>query len=235
MPASKNIPARNVANWVNWHAVAMSLSVAAVYLLHSSAPVGLAALLSFSFLLLHRWQYFERPAVRRRYAHQLTLIRLMLLCYAAFRINDIDWTWLLAIFTTNVLLDVIDGIVARRFAQSSDFGTTFDREVDGLYVLVACLYFDIAGGIGAWILIPGLLPYGYRLIVWMTGAPANTSQKQSHAAILAGLNFVLLLIAVAAPPNYRLIVLVISATIVTLSFLISFWMLFRRRDANSVF
>ena len=200
----------------------------------SPVPIALASIASFGYLLIRRKLAQVSVITVTRYAHQLTLLRLLLLCYAAWRLGDIDWRWIFALFAANVLLDVVDGFVARRLNQVTRFGMVFDREVDGIYVLVACLYFHLAAGVGAWILVPGLLPYGYRLIAWMMGNPAIAGRKRPHAAFLAGVNFVLLLIAVALPQDRQLIALFISASIVTLSFLVSFWELLRLRNESAV-
>ncbi|MDH3613223.1 MAG: CDP-alcohol phosphatidyltransferase family protein [Gammaproteobacteria bacterium] len=226
--------AASIDTWINVHAVVMLAATVVVFLLDSTIPVAAAALASFAYLLIRRGQAASKRRATGRYAHQLTLLRLLLLCYAAWRIGDIDSRWLLVLFSGNVLLDVIDGFIARRLNQATQFGMIFDREVDAIYVLVACLYFNIATGIAAWILVPGLLPYAYRLVAWAMGNPSIAGQRQSLAAFLAGVNFVLLLIAIAVPQDYRVGVLVISTAIVTLSFLVSFWRLVRHRYESPV-
>jgi phosphatidylglycerophosphate synthase len=225
---------RTVKAWVNTHAVVMLVATAAVFVVESTIPVATAALLSFGYLLARHKRAMWSPAIIGRYAHQLTLLRFLLLCYATWHIADIDFLWLLTIFIANVLLDVVDGYIARRLDQATYFGMVFDREVDGIYVLAACLYFHVAAGTGAWILVPGVLPYAYRLVAWTMGNPAISGKKQPLAAFLAGVNFVLILIAVVVPGDARLAVLVLSTVLVTLSFLVSFRDLFRSRNESPV-
>lgn len=234
MAAGADIPTNQADTWANAHAIVVLLATASVFYVQSTLPLVLAVLASVAYLVLRR-QYFPRqsPALRR-YAHQLTLLRLLLLCYAASRIDDIGRHLLLALFTANVLLDVLDGFIARRLDQATHFGMVFDREVDGIYVLVACLYFYLGGSVAAWILVPGLLPYAYRLAALALGNPPHARQKQRHAPFLAGVNFVLLLVAVLASDDDRVYVLVIATAIVTLSFLVSFWNLARYRNESGV-
>lgn len=212
----------------------MLVAATAVFLLGSTLFIATAALASFTYLLVRRQLSASDSSTVTRYAHQLTLLRLLLLCYAAWRLGDIDRRWLLVLFSGNVALDVVDGFIARRLNQATQFGMIFDREVDGIFVLVACVYFYLETGIGAWIVVPGILPYAYRLVAWALGNPPFAGQKQPLAAFLAGINFVLLLIAVAVPHDARIIVLVISTAIVTLSFSVSFRDLFRYRNESSV-
>lgn len=212
----------------------MLLGTGAALLAYTAAPIAIAAILSFGFLVISRkWAQWQQNTMGR-YAHQLTLIRLLLLCYAAARLPDIPPLTLLLLFSGNVVLDVVDGFIARRLDQATEFGMIFDREVDGVYVLIASLYFFLAVGIPAWILVPGLLPYVYRLTAWALGNPTISGQKRPRAAFLAGVNFVLILLAVWLTGDARFIVLVISAVIVTLSFLVSFWELVRFRNESPV-
>ena len=196
----------------------------------NATPVAIAALLSFLVLLVRRRLKQRQARIGTRYAHQLTLLRLLLLCAAAAALPKLQPYILLAIFSGNVALDVVDGFIARRLNQQSSFGGVFDREVDAIYVLVASLYFYLEIGIPAWILVPAVLPYFYRLAAWSMGNPPISGAKQPHAAFLAGVNFVLILLAVALSGDAQFFVLVISTAIVTLSFLASFRDLVRLRN-----
>ena len=220
--------------WVNAHAVVMLVATGATLLSYTAAPIAIGAIVSFGYLVISRkWLQWQQKTMGR-YAHQLTLIRLLLLCYAAARLPDIEAMTLLLLFAGNVILDVVDGYIARKLDQATHFGMVFDREVDGVYVLIASLYFYLVAGIPAWILVPGLLPYGYRLIAWALGNPSISGKKRPRAAFLAGVNFVLILVAVWLTGDARFIVLVISTAIVTISFLVSFWELARFRNESPV-
>ena len=75
------------------------------------------------------------------------------------------------IATTTLLLDGVDGRLARRFDTSSRFGARFDMEVDALLICVLALlawHFERAG---IWVLAAGLLRYIFVaaavVIPWM--------------------------------------------------------------------
>ncbi|HBG30717.1 CDP-alcohol phosphatidyltransferase family protein [Candidatus Macondimonas diazotrophica] len=68
-----------------------------------------------------------------------------------------------ALGTAFLLADGLDGTIARRQGTASPFGARFDLEVDALFVLVAGLLLLRTGQVGAWVLISGLLRYGYLL------------------------------------------------------------------------
>ena len=68
-----------------------------------------------------------------------------------------------------LVLDRVDGLVARRSGTSSALGARFDMEVDAFLILVLSV-FD-APSFGGWVLAMGLMRYAfvaaYRLLPWM--------------------------------------------------------------------
>jgi phosphatidylglycerophosphate synthase len=151
------------------------------------------------------------------------MLRLILVLGVAATMGEVSRSFVLLAFAANVALDVVDGYVARRNRQATDFGAAFDREVDAVFVLVAYLYFFLVHGAAAWILLPGVLPYVYRLFVWKFCAAFSTERRLRVAARLAGMNYVLLLVAVAASAEMQYYVLIASTFVVAFSFLVSFW------------
>lgn len=221
-----------ISAWGNHHAAAMLIALSMSTALTTAVPIVIVAALSFAFL----WYQNHAEAVLARpyagYANYVTVLRLAVILGVAAAMGEISRSFVLLAFAANVALDVVDGYVARRNRQASDFGAAFDREVDAVFVLAAYLYFFLVHGAAAWILVPGILPYAYRLVVWRYGAPFSAEKKLPVAAYLAGLNYVLLLAAVAAPTEMQLYVLIASTFVVACSFSISFWTL--RRHAGSI-
>jgi phosphatidylglycerophosphate synthase len=76
--------------------------------------------------------------------------------------------WLLAIAAAAALiLDGVDGWLARRSGMASDFGADFDLEVDTLFVLALSLL-AYGTGVGIWVLASGLMRYGFVLAGWVS-------------------------------------------------------------------
>ena len=65
--------------------------------------------------------------------------------------------------TAALLLDGVDGWVARRNNMTSGFGARFDMEADGLFLLALALILLVGGVVGAWVLASGLTYYLFRL------------------------------------------------------------------------
>ncbi|MEN8651921.1 CDP-alcohol phosphatidyltransferase family protein [Streptomyces sp. 21So2-11] len=93
-----------------------------------------------------------------------------------------------------LILDAVDGKVARRTGTSSPLGARFDMEVDAFLILVLSAH--VAASLGAWVLLIGLMRYGFvgaaRLFPWLSHPlPSSTARKS-----VAALQGILLLVVV---------------------------------------
>lgn len=66
-------------------------------------------------------------------------------------------------------LDGVDGLLARRTGLASRFGERFDMETDAFLILVLCALALAAGKAGAFVLLIGLMRYGF--VAWATVEP----------------------------------------------------------------
>ena len=83
--------------------------------------------------------------------------------------DDPHFTILVAISTVALVLDAVDGYVARRTDAATAFGARFDMEVDAF--LIAVLSVHVAPYLGWWVLAIGAMRYAYvvagRLLPWL--------------------------------------------------------------------
>ena len=111
--------------------------------------------------------------------------------------------WLLAIAATGALvLDGVDGWVARRRGMTSRFGADFDLEVDCLFMLALALLVYGTGQVGIWVLSNGLMRYFFVLAGWLQptlAAPLEPLRRRKVICVVQGA----VLIATLAPilPN----------------------------------
>ncbi|MFJ5058720.1 CDP-alcohol phosphatidyltransferase family protein [Streptomyces nigra] len=92
-----------------------------------------------------------------------------------------------------LILDGVDGKVARRTGTSTALGARFDMEVDAFLILVLSVYVSMSQG--PWVLLIGAMRYGFvaaaRVWPWLnTPLPPSTARKT-----VAALQGVLLLVA----------------------------------------
>ncbi|NUK70319.1 CDP-alcohol phosphatidyltransferase family protein [Streptomyces lunaelactis] len=102
-------------------------------------------------------------------------------------------TVLVALTSVALILDAVDGKVARRTGTSSALGARFDMEVDAFLILVLSVY--VATSLGPWVLLIGAMRYAFvaaaRVLPWLNGAlPPSTARKT-----VAALQGIVLLVA----------------------------------------
>ncbi len=132
-------------------------------------------------------------------ASKITLLRVafipvyMLLMYASGGQNGL-WMWLsLAVFIIASLTDYIDGEIARKFNQVSDFGKFLDPLADKLLTIAAMTMFCQWGSMPAWALMIVLTREfavtGLRLVAVGKGKviAAGWSGKVKTASTMIGL------------------------------------------------
>lgn len=64
-----------------------------------------------------------------------------------------------------LVLDAVDGQVARRTGTATPFGARFDMEVDAFLILVLSAY--VAPAVGPWVLAIGGMRYAYVVATWV--------------------------------------------------------------------
>jgi phosphatidylglycerophosphate synthase len=103
-------------------------------------------------------------------ADQVTLTRAWLTCAVAALVaegivHETSVTALVSLSTAALVLDAVDGWVARRTHTTSRFGARFDGEVDAFLILVLSAF--VARGFGSWVLAIGAARYVFWLAGWV--------------------------------------------------------------------
>lgn len=93
--------------------------------------------------------------------------------------------------STALVLDFVDGLVARRTGTASALGARFDMEVDAFLILVLSAYVGLF--VGLWVLAIGAIRYAFlaaqRVLPWLRG-PLPPSRARKTVAALQGIALV---------------------------------------------
>lgn len=183
------------------------------------------------------WLSIHRHLPHRRLggANLVTLARIGMVCLLVGMLADgqaLSPWWPLGLASVILLLDGIDGWLARRQGLCSDFGFYFDMETDALHVLVLCLLLVVLGKVGAWVLLGGLLRYLFvgAGFVWpQLRQPLPPSLRRKTATVVLTLGLIIALAPPVAAPwsGFAAAVGVVS---VCLSFLVDIIWLLRRKS-----
>jgi phosphatidylglycerophosphate synthase len=99
-------------------------------------------------------------------------------------------------------LDGVDGWLARRLGLASEFGEYLDKETDAFFMLVLCVLVYAGGRFGAWILVPGLLRYGFVVFLMLAKPPAVKERRSARGAWMSFGMISALLVAFTPFPTF---------------------------------
>lgn len=84
-----------------------------------------------------------------------------------------------------LILDGVDGKVARRTGTSTALGARFDMEVDAFLILVLSVYVSMS--FGPWVLLIGLMRYVFvaaaKVMPWLNGSLPHSMARKTVAAV----------------------------------------------------
>jgi len=198
--------------------------------------VGIAVLLVYvvmAALLLHHGPAMHRPLGA---ANRVTLFRALLVALLAGTLASpaalaAQATPFAMLALAALLLDGVDGWVARRFDSASDFGARFDMELDAFLIAVLCLAPVLLGKVGHWVLAIGAMRYAFVAAMpvwrWLDQPLPDSLRRKTVCVVQVACLLLSLLPAVDARTAAALLGFALLA--LAASFFIDIRWLYRRR------
>ena len=186
-------------------------------LLHIAISVLVYAAIAVAivmFLPLHL------PQSRFGPANRISLLRgLIIAVLAGFAWNtpaspDVEWV-VFILASCALVLDGVDGTVARRSGMASELGARLDRELDGLLTLVLCCVIYLSGRVEAFVLIAGMMHYAF-LVARKLNLMSATSLPPSFRRQAAGVLSSVLLVVCCAPSMGASVDMGLALTVIVL-------------------
>ncbi|MEU3862275.1 CDP-alcohol phosphatidyltransferase family protein [Streptomyces sp. NPDC028722] len=176
-------------------AVGAGVQILLLALLGSAIGMGPAGWLTGLAFAFATWAVLSRALHRSRLssfgpANRVTLGRTTLVGGVTALVADSfesapPVTLLAALTAVALLLDGVDGKVARRTGTSSALGARFDMEVDAFLILVLSVY--VSTRLGPWVLLIGGMRYAFvaaaRLAPWLNAALPPSFARKTVAAL----------------------------------------------------
>ena len=192
---------------------------------------GLAALLARA--LTRHGQVGLRPA------DSVTLVRAVLACgVAALTVDSFGGqapgAIVVALSTAALVLDGVDGRVARHTDATSAFGARFDMEVDAFLIMVLSVY--VARESGWWVLAMGLARYAFVAAGWVLPWLRGPLPPRQWARVVAAIVSVVLTVAAAdiLPDAVTTAMLLVALVLLIESFGRSVWGLWIPRHVSQI-
>lgn len=217
-----------LTHWTEQHALLMCLAIGGAWLEHSPMLLAAMAAASFSALLVRNRGHYS-PGGGFGLANGVTLARVVG-ALGLLLTPTLEPIWQSGIVLLLVGCDGVDGWVARRFGTASRFGQLFDYESDALLLLSVCLLLLASGRVGAWILLPGALRYGFVLLGRARQPPQQGITPGNRFTRLIGVTTPLVLAACllpTVPPAMASALAVGFSLALGVSFLLSIGKLYR--------
>jgi phosphatidylglycerophosphate synthase len=140
-------------------------------------------------------------------ANQITLVRALLVAGLVILCGQpatraVAWSVVL-IAIVAVLLDGVDGWVARRTGTVSAFGMRFDMETDAALILVLAILVWQHGKAGSWVVLSGLFRYAFVAAGWLwpwMRAPLSSTLRGRIICVVQIGALVFAMAPIVAPP-----------------------------------
>ena len=103
-------------------------------------------------------------------------------------ISVIGYWWVILVATVAMILDGVDGWVARRRGPTV-FGARFDMELDSLLLLVLSVVVWQSGKVGLWVMLIGALRYLFAVASWLRpslAAELPASRRRKTICVVQG-------------------------------------------------
>ncbi len=198
--------------------------------------VGLASALTLNVALARA--LWREPSARLGPAGWVTLTRATLavgvaaLTAASFE-RDVAVATLVTLASVALVLDFVDGWLARRTRTESALGAKLDGEVDAFLILV--LSIEVAPSAGAWVLVIGLARYAFLAAGWaLPWMRAPLPRRDWRKTVTASQGIALVIAAAGVLPlEASRILLALALAMLVESFGRDVWWLWRHRDTAS--
>jgi phosphatidylglycerophosphate synthase len=150
-------------------------------------------------------------------ADLVTLTRAGLVGGVTALVADRLWTGsspvaaLVVIAAVALVLDAVDGQVARRTVTASALGARFDMEVDAFLVLV--LSVQVAVLVGPWVLAIGAMRYAFVAASWVAPWLRSPLPTRYSAKVVAAVQGIVLVVASSGIPPLPVTVALLAAAL----------------------
>lgn len=221
----------SLKQWNIIHSIAILMALTVFHLTGWYWPVLVASFLSLILLWSTQWYTISNIKPAGGYANLLTLLRynLMLLIVIFSKIWPL---WSLGLlFAIPVLLDGLDGYLARKLNHVTRFGALFDLETDSLFMTLTGMILYDRHIVGAWLLPAAYMRYFYVLFIWILQLNRIQEKRTRFGPFIAFIMFMSLILEFLFQSAATRVILMCASSLIILSFIYSFFgVILQRRD-----
>lgn len=161
--------------WILTSAIIHCIGMTCTLLLGSPIIWTAFIILLFGIYLFKIIEHLPRLPLLYGYANWVSILRLLIII-AAFSLQSfLSDLYLFVAFLSAIILDGVDGFLARKFHHETRQGAILDMEIDALMVFLMASIHIINSRIPFWILLPAGFRYVYAWLLFL--CPLNTEKE----------------------------------------------------------
>jgi len=220
----------------------LALGLREVGMLSGQALAGVCGVYMASAFLIIRYVGAAHPFDRFGLPNGVTLARLVLTSiFGGIAMDLVErplagrLAWVvLAIAALALMLDGLDGFLARSRNMESPFGARFDMEVDALLILLLALAAWLQAKAGPWVLLIGAARYAFVVAGWLwpvLARPLPPSWRRKAVCVVQGASLAVLMAPPVVPPA-SVVIAGVALLLIAYSFAVDvIWLIGHRHEA----
>ena len=142
---------------------------------------------------------------------------------------DAGYWWIIGVMTVAMVLDGVDGRIARRTGTATAFGARFDMELDSFSMLVLAALVWRSGRVAPWVLLLGTPRYLFVAAGWLRPwlrARLPERMRRKAGCVIQGIAL-LVCLGPIVPPGLATVVAALTLVLLACSFAVDVVWLFR--------
>jgi len=224
----------SLKQWNIIHSIAISIGIAVFHLTGLLWPVLLLALFSLIVLWRTQWYTISNLKPAGGYANLLTLLRYILILLIV-AISPVWPLWSIGcLLIITVMLDGVDGYLARKLNHVTKFGALFDLETDALFIAVTGMMLYHRHIAGEWLLPAMYMRYFYVFVIILLQLNRIQEKRTRFGPAIAFIMCSSLILSFFYQTRVTSIFLMIASALILLSFVYSFFGVLSQRPQGSV-
>lgn len=215
-------PARSTARWSLLHATLVLFALSASVWWEAPFILAVCAFGSFAWYGLQMRGNWT-PGGRFGAANGITTVRLAACLFMLGSYTSLPPLYLTLGALAVLLMDGLDGYLARKQQTTGLYGATYDVEVDALYTAMLALLLVALKDVGAWVVLVGAWRYVYQLVTSYVPPRRHPASSTVFGRWCYGLSVVGMAVSLTLPNTLATTLAGVAALVTSASFLTSFW------------
>ncbi|GAB4379431.1 MAG: hypothetical protein Kow0042_28810 [Calditrichia bacterium] len=203
--------------WVNFHSATILVATILSLILSSLIPLVVVGIINFLLLIAISNGHWTVSSKFGR-ANTLTALRLVAIISLAFYGASLSNPAIAWIGLIILILDGVDGWLAKRFQETSPFGAYFDKETDAFFMLTLCLLAVTKNLIWDWVIFLGLFRYLFSLFLLVYQTDIKTERRSLLGRSIYVVVMISLLLTFLPYPNIHRPLIIFSSFLLLYSF-----------------